>query len=509
MNLFTHYFDIFTEKKNRCAFLADGKPFSYLEFHSAVAGSRELLEQIPGFNRSQPVAVVCHNTIHTYAALFGAWFSGCPIVPLHPSHPAEWNRDIILKTGCGAVFNANPMIRFPETPEALPILNNRGVVSGRFRKPRAMKKQDPVYILTTSGTTGSPKHVVISCANLLAFIEGFLQRYPDLDETDRFFQTYDLTADAAMTGYLIPLCLGAAVLTPPDLPFRYLAVAKILKEELVTWVQVTPSLLACLRPYFGTFRLERLKHFHFGGEGLPEDLLEAWRPSIPAAEISNVYGPTETTITALHYRLEPGQAPRSCRGIVSIGWPMPSADLLIAGPEGLLQNGEGEGELLIGGRQVMLGYLGESTPYAFRKTGRKSYYCTGDLVRRDHEGYYYFLNRLNDQVKINGYRVDLTEVSQKTADISQLKRCVAVAAESAPGKQSLWVFIEGYQGSGEEIRKQMFQAFPSYLVPDKIFGVEVFPLDLAGKTDKKQLISRYAGPSAPLYNFSGREQTGL
>ncbi len=488
MNFFDRYYQVFLKKPGRIAFRSAGEDLSYQSFHRAVAASRELLESLPGFDRSKPVAVVCHNSTASYAALFGIWFAGCAAVPLHPSHPLRWNIEIIGKTGSQALFNFDSARDGKEESCPVPVICNRGALSDRFRKPRAVAGRALAYILTTSGTTGTPKHVAISHDNVKAFLEGFLALYPDLTEEDRFLQTYDLTADAAFTGYLVPLCLGATVLTVPGMPFRYLAVARALREERVSWVQVTPSLLACLRPYFGSFRLAGLRHFHFGGEALPLELVEAWRPSVPAAEISNVYGPTETTVTALLYRMEPGDTPLTVNGTLSIGLPLPSVELRIAGPGGEVLQGEGTGELLIGGKQVMRGYWGDHEGTASGMLKKGGFYPTGDLVRRDAGGYYYFLERMNDQVKINGYRVDLAEVAQKAAALAGHHRCVAVAPETGEGLRSLCLFIEGYRGNGDEIRKQMHARYPPHLVPDRIIGVERFPLTLSGKTDKEQLI---------------------
>jgi len=114
-----------------------------------------------------------------------------------------------------------------------------------------------------------------------AFIEGFLDIYPDLTSEDRFLQTYDLTSDAAFTGYLIPLLLGATVYTIPPGSFKYLSIVKILQEQQITWTQFTPSVLNYLRPYLKSIRLLSLKHSHFGGEALPFDLVSEWAKCVP------------------------------------------------------------------------------------------------------------------------------------------------------------------------------------------------------------------------------------
>jgi acyl-coenzyme A synthetase/AMP-(fatty) acid ligase len=358
-----------------------------------------------------------------------------------------------------------------------------------------MESGDLVYILTTSGTTGEPRNVPISVQNLEAFIRGFNGLFPTLDENDRFLQTYDLTADAAFTAFLVPLYLGAAVVLTPDHPFRYLSVAKTLMKKHITWVQVTPSLLACLRPYFTSLKLEKIKYFHSGGEALPEDLVNELRPSVPNAEIANVYGPTETTVTALIYQCPAGSMPKSYHGSVSIGKPIGDVKVLILDEEGCRVTGEGEGELLIGGSQVMSGYCtdipGDTFYYLEDNSGIKKYYRTGDKVRRDGDGYFYFLGRLNNQVKINGYRVDLTEVELILSGLYEKQVFMALAPEISPGIKRLIVFTTNSTLQESEMKKTIRDNYPEYLVPDRIIPIERIPLSLSGKTDRKKLEQIY------------------
>lgn len=488
MNLFERYFAVFQQHSSRTAFWIDGETYTYQAFLQLVSGSRAVLEAQAGFCPQEPVAVVCHNRIETYAAIFATWFSGSPFVPLHPGNPPEWNREVLRRTGAKIVFSSRGSSG--DFSPAI-VIDNSGERSANCEVPTPCSSGGYVYILTTSGSTGQPKSVPVTLKNLTAFVEGFLHNYPELDAEDRFLQTYDLTADAAFTGYLIPLLLGAAVYTTPDHPFRYLAVAKVLAGHPVTWVQVTPSLLACLRPYFDTLRFPGIKHFHFGGESLPRSLAEAWRPSVPHAEISNVYGPTETTVTSLLGKFLPGEPLKSFNGSVSIGKPLPAVQALIVDESGTVIGGPGEGELLLGGDQVMEGYFHETPENTFVTVQQQQFYRTGDWVWRDAEGFYYFQERLNDQVKINGYRVDLVQVEQVVAALCKEEKAVAAAPEITPGLRKLWVFVEGFSGTATDVLKQIRENYPAFMVPDRIIGVEAFPLSLSGKTDKKKLISDY------------------
>jgi len=491
MNLIQKYLDTFTRFGQNKAFCLKDNSYTYREFLSFINGSRELLESQPGFRAEKPVAVLVNEFSETYAAVFAIWFSGGVFVPLDPKAPKAVNEEIIQKYNIEFIFSAGKKTDKTGFKDAN-ILNNRNVSSDKESSLFPWDENQTLYVLNTSGSTGTPKNVPITLKNVAAYLEGFLEKYPDLDASDNFLQTYELTADAAFSGYLVPFLLGATVYSVPESPFKPFATAKILSEEPITWVKATPSLLACLRPFFESIHLPRLKHFHFGGEALPAGFVEAWRPRIPNAEISNGYGPTETTITATIYKCLPGEPLKEKNNVVSIGKPFKNVEVFIQKMPGQKEN---RGELYITGEQMMKGYWfsGEQPFKTIETNGQsKQFYPTGDKVEQDDEGDLYFLGRLNDQVKINGYRIDLAEVENGVRKIiSGAGNVAAVAVEKSPGMKQLVVFIENYQGNGNEITEKMALRFPHYKIPEKITGIPKFPLNRSGKTDKKMLVSQF------------------
>lgn len=491
MNLIQKYLDVFTRFGSNKAFCLGAEGYTYGDFLSLINGSRELLESQPGFKPQKPVGVLCNEYPETYAAVFAIWFSGGIFVPLDTEAPVAANEIIIRKYNIKLVFDSGKNKNEAVFKEAK-ILDNKKVSSTKKVPVFSWDENQTLYVLNTSGSTGTPKDVPITLKNVTAFLEGFLEKFPELDASDNFLQTYELTADAAFTGYLVPFLLGATVYSVPHSQFKPFAVAKILSEEPVTWVKATPSLLACLRPFFSSFHLPRLKHFHFGGEALPADLVEAWRPHIPNAEISNGYGPTETTITATIYKCPPGESLKEKNNTVSIGQPLKKVEVSIqktTTPEGR------SAELYIAGEQVMEGYWhSEKQPFkTIEINGQvQQFYSTGDQVQQDDEGYLYFMGRLNDQVKINGYRVDLIEIENSVRKIVEgTGNVAAVTMEKSPGMKQLLVFIENYQGNENEIIEKMALHFPHYKIPEKIIGVPKFPLSRSGKTDKNMLVSQF------------------
>jgi len=490
LNLIERYFEAFNVYGENDAFCKGKDKLSYSNFFALINGSRALLEAQDDFCSGSTVGVLCDNSVETYAAVFAIWFSGGIFFPINKNTPKTIAEEQIIQHNIKLILTAESTSLDIYSNRAR-LLNNKGATSEQGLPPFNWGKDQVMYILNTSGSTGTPKNVPITLRNVTAFIEGFIQLYPELDASDKFLQTYELTADAAFTGYLIPFLLGASVYTVVENQFRPFSVARVLSENPISWVQVTPSLLACLQPFFNSLYFPKIKHFHFGGEALPTNMLDDWRKRIPNAEVSNVYGPTETTITASIYKCLPGEKLKSRNNVVSIGRPLKNVETKIKHRQQLTE----PGELYIAGKQVMRGYcFQESQPFqTFSENSQfKQFYPTGDLVAQDNEGYLYYFGRINDQVKINGYRVDLIEVENMVRKVSIAKGNVAaVVIDISPGIKKLIVFIENYTGDGQEITRQLENCLQAYKIPGKIIGVPRFPLGRSGKTDKKALIAQY------------------
>jgi D-alanine--poly(phosphoribitol) ligase subunit 1 len=239
--------------------------------------------------------------------------------------------------------------------------------------------------------------------------------------------------------------------------------------------------------------LPGIKHFLFGGEALPVNLVEEWRKSVPNAEISNLYGPTETTITATIYNCKPGEELKSLNNTISIGKPLQGVVPYIRSESSL--SNEKIGELCFAGDQVMEEYwFSEHQPFMFLTEGKSQvkYYPTGDQVKLDDEGNLYYIGRKDDQVKINGYRVDLIEVENIIREnLPDCGNVAATAVEVGQSLKQLVVFVENYRELEEDLMSRLARRYPRYKIPEKIIGVKSFPLLTSGKTDKKTLVNQY------------------
>ena len=495
MNLWEKYDARFKENASQTAFCIGNRFYTYAQFTQYISGSQQLLIRQMGPQTGLSVGVMCHDTIETFAAIFAIWFSGFHFVPLHPLHPAFMNNEKVQQSGIQLVID--PQINPSANDLKAKSISNKDLKS---TEPLTVAKEtDLAYILFTSGSTGKPKGVPINAKNMEAYVNGFMELYPDLSSEDRFLQTYDLTSDASFTCYLIPLLLGASVYTLPAGGFKYLTIVKILQERQITFTKFTPSVLNYLRPYFKALRFEALRHSHFGGEALPLDLVGEWSKCIPNAEISNGYGPTETTITCTIHRTSAEKLNEQVyKGIISIGKPFKEVQILFVDEnDHLVADGE-KGELCIGGSQMMGGYLNapaeDTKPFFLHLSCgiEEKYYRSGDLAFQDSNGYLYFCGRKDDQLKISGYRIEPAEIEFAISHLSNGLKSRAFGFRNKGGTESIVVFIERYDKHPDLLKESLRSMLPSAFIPEKIISIGQFPLSPNGKVDKSVLFEQYS-----------------
>jgi amino acid adenylation domain-containing protein len=494
MNFIERLYNTFIINKNKPAFCVDERDISYVEFLEYINGARELLEEImPGGNN--PVGIIAYDCIETYAAIFAAWFSGNYFVPLNPKHPAERHISTIKNVGIEYLVSAKTDVNeLLGNPENLHIIINAGVKSEISKVPAYAQNEQRMYVLTTSGSTGVPKYVPINLQNISSYCNGFMDRFPELQSDACVLETYDLTADASFTSYLIPLVAGACVYILPEGQFKFLSIAKLLSNKKVTWVKLTPSVLSFLSPYKLKLDFKHLKYIIFGGEALPVSLLKEWLPVFPDTRIINHYGPTETSVGVTSYKIVDMQNIRSMDGIVSIGTPFKEVKFVIIDENGNVVQSNEKGELCIGGKQVMEGYLnGDDSPFIYFEIDNKSekFYRTGDIVKKDKDGFIYYLGRTDDQVKIEGHRINLIETENKVRDLLPGHKVVMVAHDKLPGIKRLYLFIEGTAIDKLKLKSGLVENLPPKMVPDDIYPVSEIPITDGGKIDRKKLVNDY------------------
>ncbi|WP_264214769.1 non-ribosomal peptide synthetase [Leisingera thetidis] len=483
------------ERPDAPALTVEGRSYTYAELRTAAQAVAAAVAAREAEGQQPVVAFYAHRGLASYAAVLGALLRGCAYVPLNPKFPAERNAAILARSG--AAFLAH---RPADGAVAAAILEAAGTAAQRLELgadmlaagsagplPEARRDNAYAYVLFTSGSTGVPKGVAIRHANLQAYLDAVFAM-TDYGPGDRLSQNFDLTFDLSVHDMFVAWRAGAHLVVPSaaDLenPAEY-----VRAHQLTCWFSVpTLGQKMLLQGALQPGALAGLRLSLFCGEALPGDLAEAWAKAT-GQRVENWYGPTEATISCTWYRIPAGGKAAGQAGLVPIGAAFPGMETLIAG-EGLAPVAEGEsGELLVSGPQVADGYLNdpEKTAAAFvrRPADGKLYYRTGDRVKAGPDGQIQFIGRIDNQIKIRGYRVELGEIEARLRAASNGHNAIAVPLPlNAPNPTALAAAIEGYSGDEKALLAAAAETLPDYMTPSRLMSFAQFPRNASGKIDR-------------------------
>lgn len=491
-----------------------------LTYGKLLARAAAIAGALPAAEPSEPplTAVFGHRSVTAYAGVLAALLRGHGYVPLNPAFPADRTRGMLVHSRCAAVIvdahgakqldevlagvEGSLTLLFPDAEDVSPYAArwpaHRFLAAGTLRDVRPSQAKEPgpdaiVYLLYTSGSTGTPKGVMVAQRNVGHFVDAMVERY-GITAEDRFSQTFDLTFDLSAFDMFVAWERGACLCAPTQaqkmFPARYIDECGITVWFSVPSTAVLMSRLRMLKP--GKF--PRLRYSLFCGEALPAEVMRAWSDAARASVLENLYGPTELTIACTLYRWDAERSPAECeQGIVPIGEPYPGMQVLVT-DERLCEVAPGEsGELLMTGPQLSLGYYRdpERTAAAFvRPPGRSEvFYRTGDRVRRPLPGKpLIYLGRMDNQLKIQGYRVELGEIEAVLREEAGVEAAIAVGWPPTPsGADGVVAFIGADAADTDAIRQRVAARLPPYMQPSEVRLVEKWPLNANGKIDRKAL----------------------
>ncbi len=489
MSLFENLFSALTQFSHRNAFMINEVFYTYDDLAKAVSAIRISIGQNAA-DEEKNIGLVANDDLETYAAILALWFEGKAYVPLSPEMPKERNESIIAQAFIKTIIDSSESALFGE----LNVIASKSLRSDLpMKAPKAVSDQELVYILFTSGTTGQPKGVPITRENLSGFTAAFWEMGIEMDENDRCLQMFELTFDLSVMSYMIPLLKGACVYTIPKDKIKYSYIFELMDDQLLTFALMVPAMIHFLRPYFDEIDLPLMKYSLFCGEALPLDVTQEWAKCLPNAKIMNVYGPTEDTIFCTHYTFDRNGNNKSHNGVLSIGQAMAyNSNIIIDENNHILPFGE-TGQLCLGGIQLTPGYWhnDEKNREAFFNIEYKSkierFYKTGDLCKADADGDILYLGRIDFQTKIQGFRVELSEIEFHVKAFLDKINVVAITLTNAIGNAELALVIESNPFDLAKLQEYMKEKMPGYMIPKLFQFVAVFPLNSNGKTDRKKL----------------------
>ncbi|WP_424184745.1 AMP-binding protein [Actinokineospora sp. G85] len=413
------------------------------------------------------VALLRPKGRQAYVDYLGVLRAGCAVVPLGAGWPADRVRRVLDAAGVRAVLSDEP----------LPAPDARAAVTGE------------AYVIFTSGSTGRPKGVPISDRATAAYLRHATVRYR-VGPGARVAQAAELTFDASVFEILGAWTSGATLV--PAVGAAWRTPVRFLAENAITHLDTVPSVIdiarrtRALRPGC----LPDLRWSMFSGERLPADAVPAWRAAAPNSVITNNYGPSELTgVCADHW--VPDTPLATSNATVPIGEPYPTVEAVVVGPDGRPAD---RGELCVRGAQRFDGYLdpadnagrflrgGPEGPLVAVDGGfgPADWYRTGDVVAREH-GLLVHLGRVDRQVKLRGFRVELDEVEAALRTHPGVREA-AVAVRDA----QLHAFFDG-DADPAGVKAAAAARLPDYAVPVYCTRLDGLPRTGAGKVDHAAL----------------------
>ncbi len=366
--------------------------------------------------------------------------------------------------------------------------------------PATPDPDDPAYIVFTSGTTGDPKGVPVPHRALASFA-GWLTAVPHLGTDEVVLDQAPYTFDLSVMSLYAALLTGGALfsVTSDDVADPPALFARLAGAPITTWVSTPSFARFCVAdPRFGRTMLPRLRRFLFCGETLPPQLARDLMERFARAEVWNTYGPTETTVAVTGIRVDEVMARSDAP--LPIGRPFPGMRVRIADPsdpDRELPAGS-EGEIVIAGPQLALGYLGADASqrgFVTLADGRHAY-RTGDLGHMDRAGLLFCDGRVDRQIKLHGYRVELEEIESRLRRVRGIDDAAVIAVERDGHPDHLVAFVVPDRAAAlpasdltlaRVLRDALAAWLPAYALPRSIRRMTALPLTANGKVDRASL----------------------
>ena len=447
-----------------------------------------------GVQPESVVGICLTRGVDLVVALLATWKAGGAYLPIDPTHPAERNAGMIRDS-------ATALVLVDALTENL--LSGSGVrqltLEQHFDTGARADGKAPVsgvgganaaYVVYTSGSTGRPKGVVITHEGIANRVRWTVERH-GLGSTDRVLQKSSIAFDAAAWEIFAPLVSGGTVVLPaPGVERSVEAMAQLLATREISVVQGVPSVLRPLADEPAWLQAGRLRLVFSAGEPLDHELAHRLAAAPLRPQVWNTYGPTECAIDVTAFRVVATER----GGPVPIGRPIDGMSALVLDeqlapvPDGVI------GELYAAGVGVARGYKGRPDltasrfrPNPFADDGSRMY-ATGDRARRRPDGSLEFLGRSDDQVKINGVRIEPAEVEAALTAHPAVRVAAVVARPVADGTRRLMAFVEADRDvPTDELRVHLRRRLPEAMVPAVVRRLSELPRTGSGKLDRNAL----------------------
>ncbi|HEU0076091.1 MAG TPA: amino acid adenylation domain-containing protein, partial [Longimicrobiaceae bacterium] len=448
-----------------------------------------------GVGREVRVGLCLERSLEMVVGLLGILKAGGAYVPLDPGYPAERLAFMLADSGVKVLLTREELRGALVVPEGTKVVEMGGVEAELAGEPAenpddGATSDGLAYVIYTSGSTGRPKGVMNAHRGIVNRL-AWMQAEYRLGAEDVVLQKTPFSFDVSVWEFFWPLQQGAClVMARPEGHRDPAYLQEVIERRGVTTLHFVPSMLQAFVEAADAERCATLKRVLCSGEALPVALVERFHERFaPPVGLHNLYGPTEAAVDVSFWVCERERG----RAVVPIGRPVWNTQLYVL-DRGLKPVPVGvAGELYIGGVPLARGYLGRAEltgvrfvpdPFGGEAGGRL--YRTGDKVRWRSDGALEYRGRLDEQVKVRGFRIEMGEIEAVLLGQAGVRECAVVVREDAPGEKRLVAYVAG-DAAADLLRAQLRRFLPDYMVPAAIVMVDMLPLTPNGKLDRRAL----------------------
>lgn len=520
-NLKEALLEAFNQYKNKIAIKTSNEDISYNELYKRSISIADLFLN----NKYKKVAILGYRSVNVYAVILAAIFANQTYVPLNPRFPEKRTIEMILDSDVDAIIVCKEcaaylkkLLKEAKIDKELIIEDSDKFCEQDFSKESSYNitrlsftasnkteigesskidfdENKPIYVIYTSGTTGKAKGVIVSYFHFFSYIEKILNYY-NFNENDVFSQMSEITFDLSLQDLCSSILSGGTLI---PIPKEYLfCPAPIISKFKITVFHAVPYVISMLKKMemLEPELMNSIRISIFVGEPLWYEQVRDWIKSCPNSIVYNTYGPTETTVIIMRYKVYDPKimtidSLKELEGVVPLGTTFPRAKAGIFNDYNVELAKNEIGQIYLAGDQVGLGYLNskEKTNEAFLNLDGTLWYKTGDNGYVDDNGNFIFKGRRDDQVKINGFRVDLLEIDEKLR-LASKRRAMSIPLRNELNQiTNLVAAVEGDEDNKikDDIVSTLKNYLPFYMQVHDIVFIKEFPVNYNGKLDRKAL----------------------
>jgi len=485
---------------NALAVVAEDGQLTYAELERRSNQVAWYLRSL-GVGPDQCVGLFVERSVHAMVGVLGILKAGGAWLPLEPALSGAGDRLAFMLRDA----RASLVVTQEHLVDELPAVGTFTVcldadealleANPEHLPPSDVTPANLAYVIYTSGSTGQPKGVAIEHRQLANYVDAASRRLK-LPESASFASVSTLAADLGHTALFPSLCTGGTLqLIPRETASDASALAAWCERHPMDCLKIVPTHLSALLASPLAARLLPRQRLVLGGDVLEPALVDQVKALAPDCIVCNHYGPTETTVGVVAWPVE--REALDSGSSVPLGRPLDNVRLYVLDAAGQPVPPGIPGELYVGGASVGRGYLGRPeltaerfVPDPFNAPPGARLYRTGDRVRWLSGGYVEFLGRLDHQLKVRGYRVELGEVEAVLGQHPAVRECVVVARQAGGEDKQLVAYV--VTSPGQQLDVQSLRAFlqgrlPEYMVPAAFVLLPALPLTPNGKVDRKAL----------------------